>query len=187
METPPVYNIDTSALIYLEAYYPREHFETIWINLEKAFENKIIYITDNVWKEIQAYSDPEAPLVVWMKDKKIKMVRAISDEHMLKAVEIIRENPEIIKDNASVDSAIKENADAYVIAHSLVEKTIVLTGEKKYDNLNKSPKNIKIRIPHICEKYKVECVSLKPLDQEAVIPLYLIQTLGLNKKAPAQI
>lgn len=177
-----IYNIDTSALIYLETYYPREHFETIWINLEKAFEDGAVYIIDNVWKEIQAYTDSEAPLVVWMKDKKTKMVRTINDEHMLKAVELVRANPEIVKDNASVDSAIKENADPYIIAHSLIEKTTVLTGEKKFINLDKKPKNIKIRIPHICEKYSVECVSLKPLDQEAVIPLFLIQTLDLNKK-----
>ena len=181
---PPetVYNIDTSALIYLEKYYPRDHFELIWQNLEKAFEDKKVYITDNVWKEIQAYSDEEAPLVIWMKDKKDKIERKTKDVHTIKAAEIIRDNPEIVSDNISVDSAIKENADAYVIAHSFIEKTTIITGEKKYANLSTNPKKIHIRIPHVCEKYKVPCISLKPADQEAVIPLYLIQTLGLNKK-----
>lgn len=178
MATETVYNIDTSALIYLERYYPRKDFELIWNNLEKAFEQGKVYIIDNVWKEVQAFNDSEAPLVMWMKNKKTKMVRVINDEHMIKAVEIIRENPEIVKDNASVDSAIKENADAYVIAHSFVEKTTVVTGEKKYHN----PTPAKIRIPHICEKYVVECVCLKPADQEALVPLFLIQTLELNKK-----
>ena len=178
MPPVPTYNIDTSTLIYLEKYYPREDFELIWENLENAFKEKRIYVTDNVWKEVQAYTDKEAPLVVWMKDRKEIMVRKVQDEHMIKAAEIIRDNPDIIKDNISVDSAIKENADPYVIAHSFVEKTVIITGEKKY--LNSSPS--KIRIPHVCEKYGVECVSLKPADQEAIVPLFLIQTLDLNKK-----
>ncbi len=182
MSQETVYNIDTSTLIYLEKYYPRADFELIWENLEKAFKDGKVYITDNVWKEVQAYTDEEAPLVLWMKDRKDTLVRKTKDVHTVKASEIIRDNPEIVTDNVSVDSAVKENADAYVIAHSLVEKTTVVTGEKKYANLSTNPKKIHIRIPHVCEKYNVPCISLKPADQEAVIPLFLIQTLDLNKK-----
>lgn len=177
MEPQTIYNIDTSALIYLEKYYPRSDFKLVWDNLEKAFEEGKVYIIDNVWKEVQAYTDKEAPLVKWMKDKKQKLVKNIDDAHMLQAAEIIRENPEIVKDNASVDSAIKENADAYIIAHSMIEKTTIITGEKKYNN----PKTSMVRIPHICEKYNVECKCLNQGDQEALVPLFLIQTLGLTK------
>ena len=178
MSSDTVYNIDTSALIYLEKYYPRVDFELVWINFEQAFKDGRVYITDNVWKEIQAYEDKEDPLLSWMKDRKQIMVRVLKSNHILEAAKIIRENPEIVKDTASVDSAIKENADPYVIAHSLVEKTTILTGEKKYLN----PKPLQIRIPHVCDKYGVFCISLKHGDQEAVVPLYLIQTLSLNKR-----
>lgn len=177
MDAAVVYNIDTSTLIYLEKYYPRESFPLIWINLEKSFESGQIYILDKVWKEIQDYEDKEDPLVVWVKeDRKSKMVRKTEDRHVVKAAEIIRDNPELLKDNASVDSTIKESADPYIIAHSLIERTVVITGEKKYTN----PKASRIRMPHVCDKYGVSCISLKPADQEAVVPLYLIQALSLN-------
>ncbi len=153
-----VYNIDTSTLIYLEKYYPRKDFGLIWDNLEKAFESGKIYILDKVWKEIHDYEDKEDPLLTWMNEgRKAKMVKRTEDKHIIKAAEIIKNNRELLKDNISVDAAIKEVADPYIIAHSFIEKTVVITGEKKYLN----PKPSQIRIPHVCEKYDVRCVSLK--------------------------
>jgi len=178
MDEAIIYNVDASTLIYLEKYYPRKDFALIWVNLEKAFESGTIYILDKTWKEIHDYTDKEDPLLVWMEEgRKAKMVRKTEDKHTVKAAEITHDNPELVKDNVSVGSAIKEVADPYIIAHSLLEKTTVLTGEKKY--LPKSGSQ-KIRIPHVCEKYNVPCVCLKAADQEAVVPLYLIQTLSLN-------
>jgi hypothetical protein len=177
-----IYNIDTSTLIYLEKYYPRSHFELIWKNLERIFKEGKIYVTDNVWKEIQDFNDKDDPLVLWMKDRKDISVKSIKDIHTIKAAEIIKNNPEIVKDNISVGSAVKENADPYIIAHSFIEGTTVLTGEKNYENIAVSPKKRKIRIPHICEKYNVPCVSLQQADQEAIIPLFLIRTFNLNTK-----
>jgi len=179
MDEDIVFNIDTSTLIYLEKYYPRKDFGLIWNNLEKAFEEGKVYILDKVWKEIHDYEDKADPLLVWMgEDRKAKMVKRTQEQHVIKAAQIIRENRELLKDTISVDAAVKEIADPYIIAHSMIEKTVIITGEKKYLN----PKPSQIRIPHVCEKYGIPCVSLKAGDQEAIIPLYLIQSLELNKE-----
>jgi hypothetical protein len=136
-------SFDTSSLIELKNNYPEDVFPTVWKLLDGSMKQKSIFISEEVIVELSSGTDGL--------DRRLKgTVEGIvkTDQHIereVKSIAVTHPGLVDIKRQRSV-------GDPYVIAVAIIHKGGVVTEE--------SSKQGKVRIPHVCQHYKVPCCKL---------------------------
>lgn len=140
-----VYCIDTSALIDLKKIYPRDIFPSLWDNIEKLITQGRIIAPREVLKELKQYGDKNDELLKWARKHK-KMFKAVDSAQLQRLQEILNNYPAFVDANK-----IGPHADPLVVSLALSANCSVITQESK------TKPN---RIPDICKKYNIKCLSL---------------------------
>jgi hypothetical protein len=152
------YCADTSALFDLKEHWQMGVFPSLWTRIDRIVAEGRLFAPQAVLEEIRRGDDE---LVAWATSRP-GMFRPLSAEVLLKAKEILARFPDL------VDSTKRhEDADPYVVAQAVLE------GESPGDLL--SPPSIcavltqehrrigRIRIPHACAAYGIECFDFREL------------------------
>jgi len=140
-----IYNLDTSALITLEAFYPADVFPPVWDKLDELLGNKRAYFIEEVYIEVQRRDDAVAQ---WLKRRRSYGMKNQTQDDFLQAQGVISNHPGLVDINAT-----QTGADPFVIADSIRCGSVVVTREEKVGVGAKRPK-----IPNVCEAYKVRCI-----------------------------
>jgi predicted nucleic acid-binding protein len=144
------YCLDANVLIEAwQKYYSPKYCTDYWEILNELGHKEIIFIPEEVQKEITRTEDE---LSQWLKDCKIP-VRKI-DEEVTKCLQsIYSKNPDHknIVDNTKGRSL----ADPWVIAHAIYENATVVTKEEKITASNSK----RIKIPNVCDNMGVRWIN----------------------------
>lgn len=145
-----IYVFDTSAFITLFRNYYRKRFPSLWELYEKMIEGGSIVSTREVRREI---ASPES-LVGWVKDNTEIFSTPTAAEGAF--VGKIYAVPHFQK-NIELKKILKggTNADPFVIA-----RAAVLKDYKAVVTMETAKKNA-VKIPNICDHFKVDCLSLE--------------------------
>ena len=147
------YIIDTSSLIELNKYNPRDVYPGPWNKIELLIKNDRLVAPKEVFNEIKEIDDS---LSRWAK-KQSKFFIPPNPKQIGIVKNILKEFPSLININRTYD------ADPWVIALAielakdpqktlLTIKRLVVTEEKIRGN--------KVKIPFICEKYTIEVIDI---------------------------
>jgi predicted nucleic acid-binding protein len=137
--------LDTSALIELKIKYPRVTFTTLWENIEKLIEQGRIIAPRAVFNELSQYEDKNDVLFKWAKRHK-KMFKDRDAVQLQEVHKILSAYPGLV----DIDKPT-EDADPFIIALAKTEGCSVITQESQVKTN---------RIPYVCKKYKIKCISL---------------------------
>ena len=146
------YIIDSSSLMGLMRSTPIDVYPTVWGMLESLIIERRLMAPVQVLHEIRYGSDA---LVSWAQSHE-EMFRPVDKAIMLTVQQILGEYPSLAKRRD------KNDADAFIIGLAVSvmrpaqqrltpSKAVVVTEEKLKDN--------KVRIPLVCQKYDLGCVS----------------------------
>ena len=111
--------LDTSVLITMNHYYPRDVFVSVWRNLEAAIAAGDCCICDDVLRELKRGDDH---LHDWARAQSSVPCARSQDEITL-VVEISTRFPDWVRET-------KNAADPFIIAHAQAAKRDVVTAEK---------------------------------------------------------
>jgi len=142
------YCMDTSALIDLKKLYPHNIFPSLWENFEKLISQGRLITPREVLNELQSFIDKDDELLRLAKKHK-KMFKDLDNEQQQHVRNILQSFPRLIDEEKTTP-----DADPFIIALAMTENTTVITSEKPA-NPGARPK-----IPNVCEKYNVKCISL---------------------------
>ena len=136
------YCFDTSALINLKNNYPREIFDSLWVNIESLIAKGLLVAPREVFHEIQRGDDE---LIEWVKRSKKMFVDLDLDQ-----IEKVRD---VLSNYESLAAPQKESphADPFIISLALSKGYSVITQESKH-----KPG----RIPDVCNRYNIKCLNL---------------------------
>jgi hypothetical protein len=70
------YSIDSSGILDLFRYYPPDVFPSIWTQMESAVTNKIVFVIDEVYLELEKKDDDAFQ---WLKARKTLVVDLDTD------------------------------------------------------------------------------------------------------------
>jgi predicted nucleic acid-binding protein len=139
------YCIDTSVLIELKIRYPRNTFPSLWEKIGKLIEQGRIIAPRAVFDELVQYEDRNDELFKWVKRFK-KMFKDLDSSQLQEVKKILIDHPDLVDKDKQT-----EDADPFIIALAIIEGCSVITQESQ----------IKVnRIPYVCRKYKIKCISL---------------------------
>ncbi len=160
-----IYIIDTNAFIEAKnRYYGFEICPGYWDLLEKAFNNDIISLVQSVYKELIHTDDK---LSKWVKQFSQKVVKPDTgtQQSLIQIVNYVENNYSSSKHKPD----FLAKADPWIIAEALKANATVVTHEVYIDDAN-SPK---IKIPNICEHFKIRVIDvfglIKELDERFVL------------------
>lgn len=139
------YCIDTSSLINLTRWYPRNNFPSLWEKIEGLISEGRLIAPTYVLKEIEQATDKKDILLKWVKQQK-RMFEKLEQEQLHSAQEIVKNNPLLIDKDKTI-----EDADPFVIALAIAKNATIITDESK-TNPNK--------IPTVAGKYNRKSMSL---------------------------
>jgi hypothetical protein len=138
------YVIDTSTFIQMDRMYPKDIFQSLWLNLENSLNNSTIISHQEVYNELLNKLDD---LSKWTKERKQCFY-----QH-----DFIEESKIITKIGEKYENFIikpKEfYADPWIIAQAKVKSLKIITEEKISGNKERIPKIAK-------ELFGFECLSL---------------------------
>ena len=144
------YCLDANVLIQAwQKYYSPKFCPNYWEILNELGKANIIFIPEEVYKEITRTEDD---LSEWLKKSGIP-VRKISEDVIESLQSIYANNP--LHKNLVDSIKGRSLADPWVIAHALSENATVVTKEEKVTALN----SIKIKIPNVCENMNVRWIN----------------------------
>lgn len=138
------YCIDTSSIINLFRYYPKDIFEGLWNRLEELIQKGLIISHETVLKELEKKDDEVKD---WCKNHK-KIFKGIDECLKEKFKEVKKKysnsywNAEINRNN--------EWADPWLIALAICKGAKIIS-----DEVNKPD-----RIPYVANHFKVETLNL---------------------------
>jgi len=150
----PGYCMDTSALIDLKPYFP-ETFSSLWKNIKNLISQGQLAAPSEVFEELKVKDDD---LLKWAKAHK-QMFKNLDQKQMQQMQRILRDFPNFVDPSKTIPEA-----DPFIVALALSEGYTVVTSEKPVD-LNANP-NARPRIPDVCERLEVRCVSLREFFNE---------------------
>jgi hypothetical protein len=152
------YCIDSSALIELGRRDIFDRSSPYLTEFEGFIEKGFLVATEEVFDEITAGNDK---LAEWAKKNK-NLFEELNSNTFALAREIASQNPQIINFMKTND-----DADVFIVALAKERRWAVVTCEKRF-RTNNSPK-----IPDICDKYGIECISLLDfLEKEKLVNLH---------------
>jgi len=138
-----IYCLDTSALIQpWNTYYSVDICPEYWQVLEDLAKKGVVFCTQEVKREIEKQDDG---LHAWASERPF-LFREISEDVQVNLRKILSTHKELIDDKKE-----RSMADAWVIAHAMAEKAVVVTKE------GFAPR--KIKIPDVCNAYNIPCID----------------------------
>lgn len=139
-----IYSVDTSALVDAwRVWYPPDTHPSLWEKIDGIAREGRLFISDMVLEELH---DRDDDLASWC-DARETFLCCPSDIDVQESLrEIINAHPNL---GATIPGG-KNFADPYVIAAARVRSAIVVSHEKRTNNLN-GPK-----IPDVCRAYGIE-------------------------------
>ncbi|MBN2269795.1 MAG: DUF4411 family protein [Sedimentisphaerales bacterium] len=138
-----IYCLDTSALIQpWNTYYSVDICPEYWQVLEDLANKGVVFCTQEVKREIEKQDDG---LHAWAKERPF-LFREISEQVQVNLRNILSTHKELIDDKKD-----RSMADAWVVAHAMAEKAVVVTKE------GFAPR--KIKIPDVCHAYNIPCID----------------------------
>jgi hypothetical protein len=148
------YAIDACALIDASKAYPldKTSFAHVWAKLSEMFRAKTLISSIEVFDELK-----DKDLQTWIKKHKDCFL-PLSEGIQSKTTEILALYPELVKIRPKRSSS---NADPFLIATALENDCAVVTNERLGDESTKD-----YRIPNICKKYRIRCISLNDFINE---------------------
>jgi predicted nucleic acid-binding protein len=146
------YWVDSNVFIEAKAGpYAFKVVPSFWKHIDQMLENKVIFSSEMVYKELVGYGDD---LSKWLKHRKQNgLCVAVTEEvedHFAKIADHVSHR----YDEANAGDFLK-GADGWIIAHALQTKGIVVSQESKhYPNAHKA------RIPDVCKHFHIKCINL---------------------------
>jgi hypothetical protein len=141
----PGYCIDTCALIDLwRRHYPPDVFESLWRDIENLIQQGMLTAPQEVLDEIASQDDD---LLKWAKRNK-NMFEILDQSQTNEVRNIERDFPDLIDPNKETPEA-----DPFIVALAKMKGWAVLTSEKQGTATHP-------RIPDICRRYGMRCLSL---------------------------
>lgn len=149
------YVFDTSPLSTLfKNYYPST-FRTLWANFDLLVQTGIVVSTREVLRELRDGPVPEA--VAWAEAHEDLFAMPTGPEaEFVAQIYSVRHFQQNIEQQKLLKGG--KNADPFVIARAAVERRTVVTVEQAKPNGAK--------IPNICQRFGVKCVSLQEFMKE---------------------
>lgn len=160
--------------VYITAsnfYYNNDFAQGFWQALELKAIEKVICSPINVYNEIQKGKDW---LANWM--KLIKQDLIVTPDAQT-GVEMGRISNFVFEKYVPHQSSLFLNAaDPWVIAYALAHNLVVVTLEKRINNLplnSRGQLECKVKIPNICDEFGMECIDTFELLRRVNISLQL--------------
>ena len=152
------YCADTSALFDLKDHWQMDVFPSLWARIEQLVDEGRLFAPHAVLEEIRRGDDE---LVAWATTRQT-MFRPLSAALLATTKEILARFPDL------VDSTKRhEDADPYVVAQAVLEGEApgdLLSPPATCAVLTTEHRRIgKIRIPHACAAYSIECFDFREL------------------------
>jgi hypothetical protein len=158
----PIYIIDTSALIDLQDFYPRETFPSLWELFEDLAENGKLLCPREVSRELEKKS---TELKEWIEGNDMVLSASETVDLAEKAADIDRKYPEL-KTGRRRRNPNPRSADPWVVALASKKNGVVVSSE------HSQPAAQKIRaIPDACRVEGIKWLSLLQLFQELGVHL----------------
>jgi hypothetical protein len=144
-----LYIFDTNIFYSLSVFYP-ESFKSVWIKLNYLVsEGKLISVRE-VYREVKK-NCPEQHIEKWVDSHKdLFAIPNEEEQKFILTLMNIEENRNLIKKNNILKGL--PVADPFIISVAKIRNAIIVTQES-----NKSG----ARIPNICKKYNIECITLR--------------------------
>ena len=139
------YTFDANILINMERWYPREHFASVWSNVEELITDGRACICGMVEEEIKRGTDD---LHKWTRSID-EFVHPHTEQDYEIAAKISTAHPDWVVE--------KQNAaDPFVIAHAAIEGSILVTQETR-----KGPgaQGRNLKIPNVADEHGVTCIN----------------------------
>ncbi len=145
------YSVDTSALIRLTNFYPREQkmFKVIWDDIEQLINEGKFFATKYVHEDIKRYQGKDERLRRWAQKHQKKLFVPVDAEVFAVAQDVIAKAPhwkERIEHGET-----RTESDPFVIALAIVRGSRIITEENK-EKLT--------RIPQIAARFHVNPINL---------------------------
>ena len=151
------YVFDTNAFSQIFNHYYRECFPSLWKKFAPLAEGGVITSTREVRREIE--DCPIASLTKWTEDHRdlFPTPPPTADEGQL-VVQIfrVRHFQQVIEKKKLLTG--RKNADPFIIARAKVLRGTVVTMEKFKPHA--------VKIPNICQYFKVSCTSLEGFTEQ---------------------
>jgi len=149
-----IYVIDTSILIDIRRHYP---IPDLWKEIENLFKSNRIISHDYVYEEIIPQKLDGVDGFTEMVSRYKKQFFSTTQRQIDLVAEIIQKFPGLIDHNS-----IKNQADPYLVAIAveLSEKPQDLFKKKEYVIVTNESKKKPMKIPAVCNKYKIRCINL---------------------------
>lgn len=155
------YAFDTN--VFIDAYkyfYAMDIVPLYWKMLSKHINSNEFYLIDKVYNEIKKGKDELSSWIV--NHKKIKIYKTDSRVELLEKYNYVMNS---VQNNPTYNSdAIKkwdnkDIADPWLIAVSLLEKSIIVSHESRvFGGVNQTTK--KVKIPDIAKQFEIKCINL---------------------------
>ena len=142
------YAIDTCSLINAAKNYnlTKSFFASLWQKITDMIEEGSLISSVEVRDEVK-----DEDLVKWCK-RNDKLFLPLTEEIQRQTIAILRDFPTLIKMKSTGNS----NADPFLIATAILTKATIVSDEQPGDE---SSANYKI--PNVCRKYGIECITLR--------------------------
>lgn len=147
-EEATTYMVDTSSFTELRRTYPRPHFDAVWKLLEKLVRQGRLHSVDEVFRELDTQDDEVAE---WAR-RHGDIFLPLDEQIQRKAREILKNHPTLVDLKKK-----KSGADPFLIAAAIDTGAAIVTQERK----SGGPPVVKI--PDVCQAYRVRCVTLLEL------------------------
>ena len=142
--------MDTSALIDLWRHYPRDVFPGLWRNLERLLTEGKLVAPHRVLKELEQKDDD---LSKWAKRNR-RMFVGLDMDQQQQVKKLLEKYPALVDPGKSIPEA-----DPFVVA--LGKKGYIVISQERRGG----PGSV-TRIPDVCEKEGITCISLHQLFRE---------------------
>jgi hypothetical protein len=148
MADPPIYRIDSSALIHgWRRVYRPKNFGIVWEHLDTLAEHGRLLASIEVFNELEKKEDE---LLVWCKERKEKMFVEIDDNIQTHLTRIMGNHPRLVDTVKG-----RSSADPFVIALAVTTKPSMIVVTEEYEG--------KTKIPYVCTAEKIEYCRLADL------------------------
>jgi hypothetical protein len=135
-------------------WYFLEVFPSLWGDMENLISEGRLIAPREVLAELMQYGDKEDTLLRWAKAHR-RMFVDLDEEQQQMVLTVNRDFPNLVDRDKTT-----EDADPFLVALAKSRGCGVVTQERP----TVPPK--RPRIPNVCEKYEVKCVSLKDFFME---------------------
>jgi hypothetical protein len=152
--TNQCFAIDACALIDASKAYSlkKKSFSHVWEKFSELFEKGRLISNVEILDEIKDHDLKE-----WINRHK-EAFKPLSEKIQKLTTEILSKYPELVRIRSKKTSS---NGDPFLIATAIDNKCTVITNERSGDESTKD-----YRIPNICKKYNITCISLNEFIDE---------------------